>query len=403
MEGVAWVRKHVPSDGSEVLGQQLSLQRLRRFIEGFDLRKSRKKAALVYGSAGCGKTCSVYALAREFGYEVLEVNASDFRNADNINRVIGGASGQMSLFGVGKVLLVDELDGVSGQKDRGGVAALAKLIGKSAFPIVMTANDPFGKKLSSIRRVSEMIEYRPLSSSDVLVALRGVCRKEGVVADEGVLRSMANRSGGDLRAAINDLQMVGAGDKVVSQRGLDVLFGRDRVESVAAAVVKVLKTLDFETAVSSFDDVGERPDDWFLWLDENVPGAYGKVGDRARAFDAVSIADVFKGRISRSQHWRFLVYVKLLLTSGVAFAKDERSGFPVRCVQSRRPLKMWMAKARHGKKLSVAEKIAFKLHESQKNVVKDFHFYRRIMKGGDREKIKDEFGFDDGEMEWLCR
>ena len=69
--------------------------------------------------------------------------------------------------------------------------------------------------------------------------------------------------------------------------------------------------------------VKEDLDESFLWLEENLPKEYeGK--DLERAFDCLSRADVFKGRIRRWQHWRFLVYINDLMTAGIALSKDEK-------------------------------------------------------------------------------
>ena len=205
-DALSWTRKYTPLKCSEVAGQQIPVQKLKRFVEGYKLAK--KKSALLHGFTGSGKTCSVYAVARDLNCEVLEVNASDSRNAESINAIVGSASSQLSLFGTGKIILVDEIDGISGQGDRGGVAALSKLIAKSAFPIVMTANSPWDKKFSPLRKLSEMIEFLPLASDAVYSVLKSICVKETIDAEDSVLKSMANRSGGDLRAAINDLHIL---------------------------------------------------------------------------------------------------------------------------------------------------------------------------------------------------
>src|SRR3990167_8748089 len=164
---IPWTRKHQPKSFGEVVGQSEAAEALIKFVRDFDAKKSKKKAALLYGPVGCGKTSSVYAVAAELGLEVLETNASDFRNADGINSVAGAASRQMSLFSKGKVILIDEIDGLAGREDRGGVGAVQDVIEQSAFPIVMTANDPSDKKFSPLRKASVMVEFRQLSNKDV--------------------------------------------------------------------------------------------------------------------------------------------------------------------------------------------------------------------------------------------
>ncbi len=401
-DAVSWTRKYIPSSASEVAGQQLPVQKLKMFIENHG--KSRKKAALLHGFTGSGKTCSVYAVARDLNCEVLEINASDFRDAASINSIVGSASSQLSLFGGGKVILVDEIDGISGRDDRGGVAALSRLIPKSAFPIVMTANSPWDKKFSPLRKVSEMIEFSPLAADAVHSVLKSICKGEKIDADDSAIKSMANRSGGDLRAAINDLQILAGKSKSLSQADVDGLSDRNRTESMVSALVRILKSTDFGTAASAFDNIEEQPNEWFLWVDENMPSEYKKPEYLARAYEAVSSADVFSGRISRSQYWRLLVYIKLLLTAGVATAKDEKLSGVVNYKQTSRLLKIWMANARYNKRKSIAEKIAERTHTSTAKAIQSFSFFKAMIKSGSNGmEIASELSLDEEEVEWLKR
>src|SRR3989344_1181590 len=109
-----FAEKYRPSSLKEVIGNQVTLMKLRKAV-------SEKKPVLLYGLTGTGKTSAVQALAKDLNYELIEVNASDTRNKDSIHSVIGSAASQMSLFSKGKIILIDEVDGLSGQKDRGGI------------------------------------------------------------------------------------------------------------------------------------------------------------------------------------------------------------------------------------------------------------------------------------------
>src|SRR3989338_8658718 len=83
--------------------------------------KQKKRALLLHGPSGTGKTAAIHALAKKLNLELVEVNASDYRKADEIELKIGGAVKQMSLFGTGKLIFIDEVDGFAGNEDRGGI------------------------------------------------------------------------------------------------------------------------------------------------------------------------------------------------------------------------------------------------------------------------------------------
>ncbi|MEK6816418.1 MAG: AAA family ATPase, partial [Nanoarchaeota archaeon] len=148
-----WTHKYVPKSVSEVQGHDEAIGKLKGFVQGF-----KRGAVLAYGPTGTGKTCSVYAIAKDLNYEILEVNASDIRNKEKIESVVGGSSVQMSLFSRGKIILVDEIDALSGMADRGCLQALAKIIETSRWPIILIADDPWDSKLADIRKKCTMGE-----------------------------------------------------------------------------------------------------------------------------------------------------------------------------------------------------------------------------------------------------
>jgi replication factor C large subunit len=400
-----WTQQHSPKKVNEVMGQAKAVAELKKFVLNF--KQERKKARLLYGPTGSGKTCSVYALANELGLEVVELNASDVRNADGIASIVGNASQQMSLLFKGKIILIDEIDGVSGTKDRGGVPELGRTIQNTKFPIVMTANDPFNKKFSDLRKKAALVEYVPLQYLHVFEIIKGIAESEKIQCEDDVLKQIARRAGGDVRSAINDLQMMG-GDKKITKEDLETLSDRERTEEITTALTKIFKTTDPLIAKQSFSTVSEDLNQCMLWIDENLPKEYEKAVDLARAYDYVSKADVMNRRIRRWQHWRFLVYVNDYLSAGVAVAKDEKYRKIVDYEQTQRLLKIYIANRKYQKRLAICEKIADVTHSSKKEVVKNtYPFIKAIFKKGrNREmisKLSDEFELDSDELEYLKR
>lgn len=394
-----WIRKHCPQKSEEVIAQQ-GITALKFFIQNY--KEQKKKAIVIYGPSGCGKTSSVYAIANDLGLETIEINASDFRNKDQIESVVGAASKQMSLFGGGKLILVDELDGISGKKDYGGVPALVKVIAESAWPIVITANNPFDNKFSNLRRKSEMLQYKELASNDVLEILKGICDKEQIKYDEKILKVLAMRSAGDARGAVNDLQIISAGSEVITENSISEVSIRDKLDTMLSALTLILKTTDVNVAKNAFDTVQEDFNERFLWLDENIPKEYTKPADLERAYDKLSKADMYMRRIRRWQHWRYLVYVNDLISAGVAVAKDEKNKNFVQYKPTGRILKMWWAKQKSMKKKAIAEKIAEKTHASSKEIVQNIEYYKVMFKNKSMEKaLTEELDLNSDEVAYL--
>jgi len=394
--------KYMPKKTSDIIGQEAALSQLAGFIRNY--RNEKNKALLLYGPTGTGKTCSVHAAANEIGHEILEVNASDVRNKEELDRLLGSASKQKSLFYKGKVLLVDEIDGLSGTGDRGGISALAALIDESCFPIVCVATDPFDQKLSPLRKKCRMIEFEILKPASISRVLKNICLNENILCNDSVIDSLARMSGGDCRAAVNDLQMLAEGKKELEKKDLETLSSRERKETIINALLKVLKTTDANIAITAYENLDEDYDKIMLWLDENIPMEYSRPADLARAYDYLSKADIMNRRIKRWQHWRFLVYINAYLSAGVAVSKDEKYNKFVSYRPTMRILKIWQANMRHLKRKEIAEKIAMKTHASHKAVVRDVVPYIRFIFKNNKDLaagMAGEFGFNEEEVEWL--
>ncbi len=394
-----WIAQYAPKKSADI-PQQDAVKILTKYVDSYASQK--KRAAILYGPAGSCKTCAVHAIARERGLEIVEVNASDARNAEQIETRIGEALKQRSLFSDGKIILIDEADGVSGTKDRGGIPALLKLIAESRFPLIITANDIWESKFSALRQKSLLIEFAPLSPMNVAQVLQRICDAETIRAEETAIKAIAARSGGDLRAAINDLQSLSHG-RVLPLSRVDSLGDRDKAIAMKDALLRVFKTTDPLIALDALDNVDEDMDKRILWVAENLPHEYaGK--DLARAYDALSRADVFRGRIRRQQHWRFLAYIAPLMTAGVAVAKDAKNPATVTYQEPSRILKLWIANQKWHKRKSIAEKIAPHIHASTRRTIQTLMPYLPALVKADSAMgnyLAEHLHLDEEEIEWL--
>ena len=388
---VPWCEKYRANSFSQIKGQNLAIDKVKLFLRAFP----KKKAIVLYGPPGVGKTSLAYVIASELDSEILELNASDLRNKEKIASIIGPASRQKSLFRKYKVILVDEVDGVSAVRDRGGLAELLALIEKSVYPIIITANDIWQKKFNLLRKKAELIELKELEYGFVLDVLRDICRREGVVLAEDSLKAIAIRARGDLRAAINDLQMLSKMDGPIAKSEIGE---RNKEQSIFSALQFVFKNAKInEEMLKVFNEVNMPIDEIFLWIEENIPLEYSGP-ELAKAFDALALADVFRGRIRRQRHWRFMVYEYFFLGPGVAASKRyNRTGWTGYKKPSR-ILKIWLQNQRSQKKKSICEKYARHAHISVKTAMRDFMLLKIILKNA---RIRSELGLSDEEIAYL--
>ena len=321
-----WVEKYRPKRIDDVVGnpeaRKAFVAWLNQWLAG---NPPEKKAILLYGPPGCGKTSLVHAASNQLGLELIEVNASDVRSSEALHRKVLRAATEGTLMGArGKIILLDEVDGVNPREDRGGLDAILEIIRASRYPVVLTANDPWDPKLRELRNYCEMIEFRKLGKREVMKVLSDICRREGIECDPAVIDAIAENSEGDLRAAINDLQAIAEGRKRISLSDLEMLGYRAKQLNMFEVVRMVLAAKRPEAARAVLSMPSLDYEMLMQWLNENIPyqylPSYVAVAD---AYDALSKADIMLSRIKRRQAWTLLPYALDLMTMGVAAAREK--------------------------------------------------------------------------------
>jgi replication factor C large subunit len=391
---MTWTKKYAPKKISEIINQPTD--KIKKILATFSTQK--KKAILLWGPSGSGKTSCVHAIANEKDYELLELNASDYRDKNSIEQLVGNSLAQRSLFSKGKIILVDDVEGLT-REDRGGATALAKLLSNPTFPILLTSQDPFSKNLSSLRTKCQLIEFSKIPDKIIEEELKKILANEKIEFTEKDISIISKFAQGDLRAAINDAEMLSIGGNKLDVGLLLALEERIKNKSAEDAVREVLKGKGRET-LNAFNSTDLDLDQAMLWLDYNMGKEYYNPADRARAYGCLSKADVFLRRIKRRQHWHFLVYVNALLTAGVASAKDAPYPGEGKYEQTTRILKIWRANITYGLRKSIAEKIAERTHCSKKEVIKNFEMYKMSFKQNSKN-IEKELKLDEEELAFM--
>jgi replication factor C large subunit len=359
--------KYRPSKFDSIIGQEVAIDKLKSFVNSFSKGISKKKALLFYGPPGTGKTTLAHVLASELGYEIFELNASDLRNRQKLDEVLKPSTLQHSLFSKGKVILVDEVDGVT-STEYGGIGELIALIEKTKFPIIITCNDLWQNKFSLLRTKCELVPIKEITYLETLKLLIKISEKEKKIIPESILKEVAAKARGDLRAAINDLQSVI--DTECTEDGVCI---REKAQDIFNALKELFKLKTSKNTINIFDNVDLENDQLMLWLEENIPNEY-QGEDLAGAFEALSKADIFKGRIHRQQYWRFMVYENFFLTAGVSAAKGSKNLAQkfTKYTPPKRILKIWMINQKNISKKSIAGKFAELTHTSKKRAIRDF-------------------------------
>ena len=393
-----FVDKYAPKTTKDMVGNEKAISTVKVAVLNW-LHNRKKKPVLVYGPPGVGKTALAYAIANELDLDVIEINASDMRNKKTLASVFSSAKNSMTLFGKKRLILIDDVDALS-PVDRGAAGEILRLIKTSGFPIILTANDAWNKKISKIRLKSQVIQFRRITSASILKYISKIAAHEHITGLD--LESISRNANGDMRAAINDLQA-------------RVYGKRDVVEDIFTKVRTVFKSATYADALSASKG-NVDVDMLMMWMDENIPKEYTDIDDLNRAYYWLSLASLYRGRIQTRNYWGYLRYVFDFVTAGVSLSKKHvyrkftKYSFPTYISAMSRTMLIRSMKRSIGVKLSQV------MHASRTDslmfliVLKLMMENCRTSKGSDATNceisnvlnaFKDVYDFTDSEIEFI--
>ncbi|MDQ4023706.1 MAG: AAA family ATPase, partial [Thermoproteota archaeon] len=165
---------------------------------------------LLVGPPGIGKTTLVHTLSQQFNYDLIELNASDNRNKIGIENRITPIFSNEGLFGRKMLLFLDEVDGISGREDTGGIDSLINIMKEPTIPVIMAANTK-NTKIKDLAKICKVIELNSIPPRLLMLFLDHVLKeeKEQLSLDDKV--SVVNNSKGDIRSMLNNAQSKCAG------------------------------------------------------------------------------------------------------------------------------------------------------------------------------------------------
>jgi replication factor C large subunit len=398
-----WVEKYRPKSVSEIIGNEEAKTTFINWLEKG--KKRKKKAVLLYGPAGVGKTALVNAASNQFGFTIIEMNASDARTEKAINKVGKPATSyvaldQFSAETKGNILFLDEVDGVFGQQDRGGIGAIVKIVKESLVPVVMAANDPDLKKLRPLKKVCLLIRFQHIRIPLIITMLRRICLKENIEAEFEALERIACNSRGDMRSAINDLQSVAAGKKVLRVQDTILLNFRNKDVGMYEILKGVFSAESVREAAALINQSSVDYDAFLLSVSDNLPFRYSDPIELANAYDLVSRADVFRGRVG-TENWRLLKYFFNLLAEAVTISPKSFKPFKFTFPPIRIMTLFW-TKHKRAKLESICAKIALKCHISRTTAKNDvIPFIKTIIEKEKSTPIINWLKLESDEVEYI--
>ncbi|KZV85521.1 P-loop containing nucleoside triphosphate hydrolase protein [Exidia glandulosa HHB12029] len=207
------------------------------YVNTDELQRPRERILLLSGPPGLGKTTLAHVVARQAGYDVMEINASDARTGQVIDDRVRPALESGSAVGSKRPVLViiDEIDGATGAGDNSGhfVQKLLQLtIDKPAKkgrkkeqggarplrrPIICICNDLYAASLAKLRPQARIIRFHKPADVHLVKRLRDICEREGLRPDTRALSTLVGVAQGDMRGCLNTLQFIKAKNQDLSE------------------------------------------------------------------------------------------------------------------------------------------------------------------------------------------
>ncbi len=297
-----WSEKYRPLEISDMVGNEEARSTI---VEWFAKWKKGTKPILLVGPPGLGKTTIAYLMAKQFGYDLIGLNASDMRGKSRINEILPPVLGNVSILGL-PMIFIDEVDGIHGRADYGGTEALIKILKEPAVPIVLAANSDYSDKMKSIKKVVTTITFRSIPPRLMRVYLQSILAKENVKLSPGSTIKAIDKSRGDVRSMINLAQSLVTGfnpqtsvsfESINVDVGIDAFFKAKSLEEARGIVYSI--QVDPRQKIDAFYSsiITSSLDNKRL----------------AKSLEIISQADMLYGKITRTRNWRLLRYLNEIL------------------------------------------------------------------------------------------
>lgn len=264
--------------------------------------------------------------------------------------------------------------GTTDYSDRGGLSTLASLLRETRQPMALTALD--GRTLSranpAFRTGVLRIRFLPLHDEVVRSHLNRVVTSEHLRVSDEVVRIIARQVRGDLRAALNDLEVASALPPQVPPE--EVLGWRDVEGNLYDATSLFLGEPRFFRSVEVMDRTSTSPDELLPWIEENLAAFAGSPEGISRGFQRLAQAQVLLGRAQRQRIWSQWGFASEMMTGGVSVAihSPNASPLPRPRVEFPRFLgRMGSTRSRRGVRASLTGKAARYAHLSSRKATEE--------------------------------
>ena len=305
-----WSEIYRPVKVRDMIGNEDERLMVMKWLSGWVVGS---KPLLLIGPPGVGKTTLVHALARQLDYDLIEMNASDTRNRDQLEQLITPILANTSIFGKNILLFLDEVDGISGREDTGGIESIVRIMKQPTIPVIMAANSR-DAKIKELAKVCKTIEFNAVTPRLLMLLIDHVLNHQKKKLNLSEKTSIVDKAHGDVRLLLNILQAKVSGYDASANASADIdiaeaINGFFRAQNEDAARSFLLN------ADASYQDprfgmsAEERRKDMLGALFSSIVSSRIDIVTLADLLEVVSRGDLIVGRIARKRQWSLLRYI----------------------------------------------------------------------------------------------
>lgn len=392
-----WTDKYRPQSLDEVVGNNKEKKTILEWINNWK-RGDPQNPLLLVGPPGIGKTTLTQVIAKEFS-EYVELNASDKRSHDIIKRTIGESSSSRSLFGDDyKLIILDEVDGIHGTNDRGGVKAIGEIIKSSKHPLILIANDFYSKRLTSLKTKCTVLKMSKVRSPSINKLLREIAQNEEVKVNPAALKELSKKVNGDMRSAINTLQSLANKEEVLEVQDVENITTKDDRSTIINGVTAVLKSKNPKHVKDALR-VEEDPTLVMEYIAENIPREYTKKDEIKKAYENISKADLYFGRAQHTRNYGYWKYASDFMGIGVSSSKHDTYKKFTKITSPTTFTLMGRNRVKRNLRDKIAEKMSQKMHISHSIAISMFPYLEIMFKNDELAwEISDFLEFDNDDI-----
>lgn len=392
-----WTDKYRPQSLDEVVGNNKEKKTILEWINNWK-RGDPQNPLLLVGPPGIGKTTLAQVIAKEFS-EYVELNASDKRSHDIIKRTIGESSSSRSLFGDDyKLIILDEVDGIHGTNDRGGVKAIGEIIKSSKHPLILIANDFYSKRLTSLKTKCTVLKMSKVRSPSINKLLREIAQNEEVKVNPAALKELSKKANGDMRSAINTLQSLANKEEVLEFQDVENITTKDDRSTIINGVTAVLKSKNPKHVKDALR-VEEDPTLVMEYIAENIPREYTKKDEIKKAYENISKADLYFGRAQHTRNYGYWKYASDFMGIGVSSSKHDTYKKFTKITSPTTFTLMGRNRVKRNLRDKIAEKMSQKMHISHSIAISMFPYLEIMFKNDELAwEISDFLEFDNDDI-----